>query len=390
MSNERYKEYIMTAIITYKTKRSTDEIISGAIDRQQSWRENRRSFTRDFLRKINVFARDKESENATAPQSSEKSNKNDNESVLRAYWFPILCALIVIAIAVFVMFFRNNAPVKVIVPNVPEPIIKPIDSAKKDIAATSKPTFDIVRIEKSGQIVVAGRSVGESNVSIVVNDTVVATERTNKNGEFVYAPNNALKPGNYTIYLIDADKNEKSIDSVFVYVPENYKNAVSLLVNKTGSTLLQSPQSENGILNVSKIDYLENGRMVVTGRALPRLRVSVTLNNKYLGFARVSNHKTYGLGVNVGELVPGEKYTLIVRLHDSNGTTIATKKHEFVLPADENYTDTFYTVRRGDSLWVVARNFYGRGVLFSLIADYNKIKNPNLIYPHQVLQIPAE
>ncbi len=380
----------MTAIITYKTKRSTDEIISGAIDRQQSWRENRRSFTRDFLRKINVFARDKESENATAPQSSEKSDKNDNESVLRAYWFPILCALIVIVIAIFVMFFRNNAPVKVIVPNVPEPIIKPIDSAKKDIAATSKPTFDIVRIEKSGQIVVAGRSVGESNVSIVVNDTVVATERTNKNGEFVYAPNNALKPGNYTIYLIDADKNEKSIDSVFVYVPENYKNAVSLLVNKTGSTLLQSPQSENGILNVSKIDYLENGRMVVTGRALPRLRVSVTLNNKYLGFARVSNHKTYGLGVNVGELVPDEKYTLIVRLHDSNGTTIATKKHEFVLPADENYTDTFYTVRRGDSLWVVARNFYGRGVLFSLIADYNKIKNPNLIYPHQVLQIPAE
>ncbi len=379
----------MTSIITHKTKRSTDDIISGAIDRQQSWREKRRSFTRGFLRKINVFAAQQNNQQKTKPAQKNVA-QDENGSVLRAYWFPILCALIVIAIAVFVMFVKPNAPVKVIVPNVPEPIIKPVETSKKDVVVVSNPTFDIVRIEKNGQIVIAGRSAPESNISIVVNNQVVATERTNANGEFAYAPTNALKSGNYVISLINADKNEKSADSVFIYVPENYKNAVALLMNEDGSKILQSPQSSNQDLVVSKIDYLDTGRMVITGRALPRLRVSVTLNNKYLGFARVSDYKNYGLGVNVGKLKSGKKYTLVVRLHDSNGTTIATKKHEFVLPDDNDCDDTYYTVRRGDTLWVIARNYLGRGILFSLIADCNDIKNPNLIYPMQVLQIPAE
>ena len=51
--------------------------------------------------------------------------------------------------------------------------------------------------------------------------------------------------------------------------------------------------------------------------------------------------------------------------------------------------DTYYTVRRGDCLWIIARNFLRRGVLFSIIADRNNIENPNLIYPNQNLQIPV-
>ena len=387
----------MTAIITHKTKRSTDEIISGAIDKQQSWMSNRRDFTRKFWRKINVFASKeapaKPVSKSTAKRKTQTSAASDNGSVLRDYWFPILCAFIVILVAVFVIFFKSNAPVKVVAPTVPEPIIKPVDTPKKNVVArnmTQKPTFDIVRIDKNGQIVIAGRAGAESNISIMVNNAVVATERTNKNGEFVYAPTHALKSGNYTVALIDADTNKKSVDTVFVYVPENYANAVSVLMNENGSKVLQSPKSVSGDLTVSKIDYLDTGRLVVTGRALPRLRVSVTLNNRYLGFARVSDYKNYGLGVNVGELKTGVKYTLIVRLHDASGTTIAAKKHDFVLPELPDCTDTYYTVRRGDTLWFVARTFLGRGMLFSLLADSNDIKNPDLIYPHQVLQIPDQ
>jgi len=130
--------------------------------------------------------------------------------------------------------------------------------------------------------------------------------------------------------------------------------------------------------------------MVITGKALPRLRVSLTLNDKYLGFARVSDYKNFGLGVDVGELKAGENYKLNIRLHDTEGTTIANVEHSFVMPEMTGDDNTFYTVRRGDCLWIIARNFLRRGVLFTMIAERNNISNPDLIFPEQLLQIPTK
>ena len=190
-----------------KTKRSTDDMINGAIDKQQSWLNRRRRFTRAFLNRFNGKAAVKET---TKIKTTTKTNRN--KTVLHDYWFPVVCALLVILVAVFVMLFKINTPVKVVVPPVPEPIVKPVKQA------VSVPTFDLVRIEKGGNIVVAGRCSHETNVSVIMNKRVVATEHTNMDGEFVYAPKTALKPGNYVISLIDSDKNIKSEDSVFVYV----------------------------------------------------------------------------------------------------------------------------------------------------------------------------
>lgn len=49
-----------------------------------------------------------------------------------------------------------------------------------------------------------------------------------------------------------------------------------------------------------------------------------------------------------------------------------------------------YTVKAGDSLWAIAAKYYGKGAEYTKIAGANtdKISNPNLIYPGQVLTIP--
>ena len=367
-----------------KTKRSTDEMINDAVDRQQSWLESRRSFTRRFLSRFHMFRKDEQPEVKSQPVIIK--HESHTRGALRAYWLPITCALLVILIAIIVMLFKINTPVKVVAPAVPEPIVQPV--AKKPV---SEPTFDLVRIEQSGNIVVAGRNTTESNISVVINKKVVATEHTNQDGEFVYAPSDALQPGNYVISLVDADKNIKSKDSVFVYISEKgYKNAVSLLMTEHGSKVMQAPELLDGDLVVSKIDYLDTGRLVVTGKALPRLRVSLTLNDKYLGFARVSDYKNFGLGADVGDLKAGENYKINIRLHDTEGTTIANVEHSFVMPEMTGDDNTFYTVRRGDCLWIIARNFLRRGVLFTMIAERNNISNPDLIFPEQLLQIPTK
>jgi LysM repeat protein len=49
-----------------------------------------------------------------------------------------------------------------------------------------------------------------------------------------------------------------------------------------------------------------------------------------------------------------------------------------------------YTVVKGDCLWNIAKKFYWDGSKYQIISDANKISNPNLIYPGQILTIPAQ
>lgn len=58
-------------------------------------------------------------------------------------------------------------------------------------------------------------------------------------------------------------------------------------------------------------------------------------------------------------------------------------------PAAE--TGKEYTVTAKDTLWKIAKQFYGNGALYPKIynANRDKIKNPNIIRPGQVLKIPT-
>lgn len=58
--------------------------------------------------------------------------------------------------------------------------------------------------------------------------------------------------------------------------------------------------------------------------------------------------------------------------------------------ADQPQTGRTYTVQKGDCLWKIAQQYYGKGSDWAKIYDANsdQISNPNLIYPGQVLYIP--
>jgi len=58
---------------------------------------------------------------------------------------------------------------------------------------------------------------------------------------------------------------------------------------------------------------------------------------------------------------------------------------------DNSVQPQTYTVKSGDCLWNIAKKYYGKGADYTKIfnANKDKINNPNLIYPGQVLTIPA-
>lgn len=66
-------------------------------------------------------------------------------------------------------------------------------------------------------------------------------------------------------------------------------------------------------------------------------------------------------------------------------TIIRTTKQVKKEVAAENVIN--YTVKKGDTLWAIAKQYLGSGTKYTQIASENNIKNPNLIYPGQVFKI---
>lgn len=71
-----------------------------------------------------------------------------------------------------------------------------------------------------------------------------------------------------------------------------------------------------------------------------------------------------------------------------SGSTTETKKVATVQKqrqAPKTPTSKNHTVKKGDTLWMIAKRYYGDSGKYSVIAKKNNIKNPNRIYPGQVL-----
>jgi len=81
----------------------------------------------------------------------------------------------------------------------------------------------------------------------------------------------------------------------------------------------------------------------------------------------------------------GKKSVVVVQ---SNKATV---KKESTAPKVNPKSNGVHVVQPGDTLWAIAKKYYGNGAQYTKIYNANKsiIKNPNLIYPGQKLVIPS-
>lgn len=75
-------------------------------------------------------------------------------------------------------------------------------------------------------------------------------------------------------------------------------------------------------------------------------------------------------------------------LDEAKASTVTQNNGRPVEAASQPETAGSYTVVKGDSLWAICKKAYGDGSLAYKLATANGIKNPNLIYPGQVLTLP--
>ncbi|MEE8535433.1 MAG: LysM peptidoglycan-binding domain-containing protein [Kiloniellales bacterium] len=63
------------------------------------------------------------------------------------------------------------------------------------------PSFDVVRVERSGEAVLAGRAAPNSRVSILVDGRVLGEVRADARGQWVFIPEQKLAPGSHELRL---------------------------------------------------------------------------------------------------------------------------------------------------------------------------------------------
>lgn len=83
--------------------------------------------------------------------------------------------------------------------------------------------------------------------------------------------------------------------------------------------------------------------------------------------------------------------TKVIKTSSSSGSSMSVTKQRTATNSPAPKKETTYTVKSGDCLWNISKAVYGDGSKYTKIYDANKdkITNPNLIYPNQVLTIPS-
>ena len=151
--------------------------------------------------------------------------------------------------------------------------------------------------------------------------------------------------------------------------PDSYLNKLeSLMTDKEPFRFLVSRVAPSGRLlyDTNMKVSLENYTVTEDATKGPDVTVSITLK-QYISYST--------------------KTVTVVKPKPEKKPVVQQKKKRETSSAPKVKT---YTVKSGDCLWNIAKKYYGNGAQYTKIYNANKgkIKNPNLIYPGQVLTIP--
>ena len=104
-----------------------------------------------------------------------------------------------------------------------------------------------------------------------------------------------------------------------------------------------------------------------------------------IGFDTAQNRAT--VSGTVASQADREKLILLV----GNNAGVAQVDDQLIVEAPEPEA-TFYTVKKGDTLSKIAKAQYGDMMKYPVIFEANRpmLKDPDLIYPGQVLRIPPQ
>jgi len=302
------------------------------------------------------------------------------------------------------------------------------------------PSFDVARIEPSGEAVVAGRAAPGATVELLRNGELHDRAIADQSGQFVMvAPR--LPPGTYDLTLRSKAPDGSQVTSkqsvaVALDPSPNEKPVVALMSPNKPSVVLSQPAAPKpmaGMVVIETVEMEPSGKFHVTGRARPGADVRLYLNDSFIASVTAGPDERFAVTINEG-ISSGNYRVRLDELGSNTGTVRARAEVPFnvpdtvvtasasspsvapnrpgmearqqtklaaatpIVPSDTASPSAVVvpkigttTVSRGDSLWRISRLTYGAGTRFAVVyrANREQIRNPNLIYPGQIFVLPS-
>ena len=265
--------------------------------------------------------------------------------------------------------------------------------AETEAVIENNPAFDLVRVDEDGSAIIAGSAKPNSEVRLLVDGKELETAETDASGAFAILTTIPSGEKPLELQLEDVnDSNIKSADTVLI-IP-NKEAEVSgpkiIIAESDGKIIVQE---QNDIapkiqpLSLDTINYAASGDVILAGRASSEQIVRVYVDNKPVVLGEVTDGKWNFEIPNIEEGI----YTLRVDAINNEGKVVDRVESPFQRVIRE-MEDGQATIQPGFTLWKLAELKYGFGMRYVQIFEANRdsIKDPDLIYPGQVFQIPEK
>lgn len=277
------------------------------------------------------------------------------------------------------------------------------------------PSFDVVRIDRQGNVVMAGRAAPDAEVTIIDGERELGRVKADARGEWVFLPAEPLAPGTRELALRSVDRGGEprmAEGSVVLVVPEPGAGSDTppLAVQTTPggpSRVLQAPApvladtrepgaggdagAEGGPTVIDVVDYDVEGRLSFGGRAAPGTVVQGYVDNAFAGRTTADDSGRWTI-IPTDPVAPGS-HVLRADSLAADGDVMARAEIPFLRPESVHVPpgERAVIVQPGNSLWRIARRTLGSGADYTLIYEANRtqIRDPDLIYPGQVFLLPA-
>jgi nucleoid-associated protein YgaU len=275
------------------------------------------------------------------------------------------------------------------------------------------PSFDIVKVDPSGSAVIAGRAEPGSKVTIRDGDKVIGQVTADRRGEWVLVPDQPISPGDRLLSLEASNPKGgatvRSDETVALSISPakpggTEETALAVVLPRDGSgaaRVLQRPDrslpggegapsaDKPHALSMDAVEYDDHGRVVLSGRAQPGATVQIYAGNQPVASA-TANAAGEWSATSSRTVGPGRVELRIDQLGKD-----AHVVQRVVVPlaqaaSAEPTPGQAYTVLPGNNLWQISRRTYGAGTRYLIIysANLSQIRDPERIYPGQVIKLP--
>lgn len=261
------------------------------------------------------------------------------------------------------------------------------------------PRFDVVRVDAEDNATVAGTAEPGATVTVIVDDEVVATLQADRSGAFAGFVD---LPRSQTVRRIELSARrgegpeQRGDEPVFVGsssvdAPEPPRPTVAI-ARPDGVELVQEPaRGDDGAVTLDLVSVTEAGFIAASGRGNVLRLVRLYANAVFVAETMVREDGTWSVSV-AADLPPG-RHTLRVDEIGADGRVASRIEQPFerLAVATAALRPGQIVVEPGNTLWRLAEQAYGSGLRFTVIYEANadRIRDPDLIFPGQVITLPA-